>query len=752
MRECMHGASWALVAIISFAPSGATAAEGETSFPVAGAPDAEPAGPAGPAGPAVALIDGAAGEEGSSAEEDGPLLFGFDAVLLDELEVRAQRGAGSESLEIREVRESFALDVGDAMRDLPAVTAIRKGSIANDVGIRGFFRGDSLLVIDGLRVENACPNRMDPATFHIDFSEVESIEVEKGPFDVRYQGAMGGRVLVRTREIEPGLHGTMHGQFGSFDTLSTSARLSWGEDRFGAAAGGAYRTADPYVDGDGRLMTEIYPETSSNRYRPQERGRDAFRVKTGWVRTEVEPFDDHRLTLSYARQEADRVLYPYLLMDGDRDDTDRAHLRYEIRAISPRWRAARGHAWFAQVGHDMSDTRRASSTADPATGTGELPRLYSMQTGARSTTSGGALETDLCLFGEEAAVSGTTTLGVELLHRGWEATTTRFRRPISTYVAESSMPHVSALGVGVWARHEEELASDVTLTVGARFDHSRTDSGVDRSALWSLYFVDPPRSADDNWPSGFALLDWSFAEDWSTFVGGGHAQRVPDGEERYFALLRGGTAASPDRIGNPSLPTVKNTEVDLGVRYTGEGLFGQAQLFYSDLDDFIVVRDATDGTRIARTYLPKDARMYGAEGSARWVLPAGFSLHGSLMYVRGENCTDSTDLPEIPPLKGTLALRWSGFGYFAEAGGVLAARQGRVDDQLDEPDTDAWARFDLKAGYEFEKLRLRLIAGVRNVLDTQYTEHLSYYRNPFSSGVRMPEPGRTFHISAQLDF
>jgi len=39
---------------------------------------------------------------------------------------------------------------------------------------------------------------------------------------------------------------------------------------------------------------------------------------------------------------------------------------------------------------------------------------------------------------------------------------------------------------------------------------------------------------------------------------------------------------------------------------------------------------------------------------------------------------------------------------------------------------------------------------VTNLLDRNVVEHLSYQRDPFSSGVQVPEPGRTLYVNGQF--
>jgi len=70
------------------------------------------------------------------------------------------------------------------------VWQLRKGAIANEVVLRGLQSRDLNVLVDGQRAYGACPNHMDPPAFHVDFAEVERIEVSKGPFDVRHQGSL----------------------------------------------------------------------------------------------------------------------------------------------------------------------------------------------------------------------------------------------------------------------------------------------------------------------------------------------------------------------------------------------------------------------------------------------------------------------------------------------------------------------------------------------------------------------------------
>ena len=57
---------------------------------------------------------------------------------------------------------------------------------------------------------------------------------------------------------------------------------------------------------------------------------------------------------------------------------------------------------------------------------------------------------------------------------------------------------------------------------------------------------------------------------------------------------------------------------------------------------------------------------------------------------------------------------------------------------------------NVKLGVTYRQLYAGLM--VDNLLNRYYYEHLSYYRDPFSAGVKVPEPGRNFFAQVKLSF
>jgi len=56
------------------------------------------------------------------------------------------------------------------------------------------------VLIDGARVAGACPNKMDPPAFHLDFAEVDRVELSPSAGKMAAQGSLGGLINVVTKK------------------------------------------------------------------------------------------------------------------------------------------------------------------------------------------------------------------------------------------------------------------------------------------------------------------------------------------------------------------------------------------------------------------------------------------------------------------------------------------------------------------------------------------------------------------------
>lgn len=641
-------------------------------------------------------------------------------------------GAPRHSLETAALRESGARDVGESLAAAPGAWQLRKGGIANEVVVRGFQSRDLNVLIDGQRTYGACPNHMDPPAFHVDFAEVERVEMEKGPFDVRHQGSLGGLVNIVTRRPGAGWHGTASIGLGAAGYANPSMTASYGAGRLVVLGGASYRRADPYRSGDGLSFT------AATNYTVAARDSDAFSVGTGWGRAVVRVADTSRVQASYTRQDASHVLYPYLQMDGVWDVTDRAAVRLDATEAGP-FSALQAQVYLTQVDHWMTDEYRTSSTG--------MPRGYSMGTQADTRTTGGRLE----------ASAATLTTGVEVVRREWNSSTLLAGRQ---YAPQASLPDVVIGTAGGFADWQRALGSNTSLEIGARLDYvsSRADEALANTNLYFAYHGTRSTSRADVLPAAKVKLIRQ-AGPVQVSVAAGHTARVAEANERYFALQRMGT----DWVGNPGLRPARNTGLDASATWTRAGATVSVQGYVYRVDEYIAVYDQARRGMVpgvmnarARSYANVDARLGGVDLSASVPLGSRLFLSGDLSAVRGTQDGDLSlgiaagPLAEMPALRARARLRYDDGRLFAVVEQLVTGDQTRVDTDLGEQPTPGAAVTNLSAGWRWQ--RASVTAGVSNLFDRYYVDALSYQRDPFRTGTRVPEPGRQWFLNVGWRF
>ena len=246
--------------------------------------------------------------------------------------------------------------------------------------------------------------------------------------------------------------------------------------------------------------------------------------------------------------------------------------------------------------------------------------------------------------------------------------------------------------------------------------------------------------------SGFLRYEHDVPQWGSFYAGIGHSQRFPDYWEYMWINDRVGgasyTSLTPERL----------TQLDAGVSIRQERWNAQFSGFYGRTKDFMLFH-----------WRPKifveniDARQYGLEAQAQGKLDAAWTAGASVTWARGFNLTRRITLPQRPPLTTVLSLRYEQ-GRFAAGAKVRASmRQKRFDygnggvDGFDQGPTPGFATVSLDASWQPQP-GLTLSAGIDNLFDCQYTEHLSAGAAPGTPSslteplTRLYEPGRAVWV------
>jgi iron complex outermembrane receptor protein len=151
-----------------------------------------------------------------------------------------------------------------------------------------------------------------------------------------------------------------------------------------------------------------------------------------------------------------------------------------------------------------------------------------------------------------------------------------------------------------------------------------------------------------------------------------------------------------------------------------------------------------------------DATLVGGEASFSLSAARHVFLSGDLSVVRGSqeprpgDNVLSGNLPEMPPVRATLGIRYDDSRAFGALDLVVAGRQDRVNSDVGEEPTPGYAIVNAAVGYRRGIVAVTL--GATNLLDRFYAPHLSYQRDPFRTGVRVYDPGRNVYANVSFRF
>ena len=169
-----------------------------------------------------------------------------------------------------------------------------------------------------------------------------------------------------------------------------------------------------------------------------------------------------------------------------------------------------------------------------------------------------------------------------------------------------------------------------------------------------------------------------------TYLGLGRGNRTPDPQELYSGLpvimnAAGTAVMSQGSRGYTGLKATVNNQVDVGVKYSKDTFYVNGSFFYSALSDYVNYYNLNAQYK---SYQNVAATMWGYELGSQVSLPYDLFLKGSLSYTWGNNNDYHKPLSEIPPLRGSIGVRYDNNVFFFEATENLSSRQNRVDNSV----------------------------------------------------------------------
>jgi len=636
-------------------------------------------------------------------------------------------------------------DLAEALfKQSPSVSIVRRSGIANDIIVRGQKKDNISVIIDGVKIYGACPNRMDPPVSHVLTNNIDYIEIDEGPYNVEDFGVLSADVKVHTIKPEAGFHGDLNLGVGSWGYQKAAATLTGGNDTVRFLISGSTESSEQYEDGDGNdFVGQIQREIDAGRaiptvqYQDKYKDMDAYEKNTLMAKLFWNITDNQELRLSYTANRSDDVLYPSSKMDALYDDSDIYNAEYIAKDLGRYSKELYVQLYRSEVEHPMSTKYRLMGAKDYMTHT------------LTTQVDGAKLKNTFDIGGHEV------TAGVDYSLRNWDGWYTKNDKPLDL-VSGGKMPYhsiydVDTENVAFFLKDKVQL-DKLVLDMGLRYDTTNIDSA---------YAKQQSNSYDEL--NGYIMGTYHVDSSLKFYGGFGKSSRVPDAKELYWLGSMG------NEIGTPNLEDTINYEFDLGLEKQFNSGVVKFKAFYSILDNFIAYNASNTMTKMGKTmayhaYENVDATIYGFEFSGTYVATEALYFDYGMAYQRGEKerpltGQSGTNMPEIPPLKfnGAVNYDW-GETLNLRAELIASDTWSDYDAENGEQEIDGYAVVNLKATKTFMK-NFEVTVGVDNIFDETYAVSNTYKDLILLPTVTkndaimlMNEPGRYVYANLRYKF
>lgn len=593
---------------------------------------------------------------------------------------------------------SYALE--EKLDQLSQLQLVARGAYAREPIFRGQAAKRTQVLIDGMRVYQACTDRMDPATSYVSENNLSDAVLHSSS-DGGEQSGMAAGLDLRTRKaklssdpswdwgLEQKLHTNGLG-------LQSSAQLQRSGPKWGLRLTGNWQKRASYRDGRSRKV-------SFSQYQKQN-----------WSLSSTHRLGTDRLLQAQVIYDrATNLGYPSLPMDVGKARSVMGNLRYRSRnAVGP-FQSWKLMVYHNHIYHAMDDTKRP-----------DVPMHMDMPGWSRTSGFRGSLENwnwkDL-----EIAVSG----------EGY----TNYRRAEMTMYPEGepsmfmlTWPDARLYGAGLsaeahWSKGPWQLSGNLR---GSTESSRVTDPGGQRQWQALGYEVQSRRAYLVPQWGGQIDYQWNNAQVLS--LAASYGKRMPGNSELYGYYLFHASDGF-DYLGKPDLNPEALTSLELSYRYEWEKATTQFTAHTMQYVDYIFGSfrsgdPITTNARGLRQYVNiPQARFYGLSAEFRGELPlANWRSNAQLEYNYGE-LPGGNPAPMMPPLQGSLQLLWEKDTWQASSQLRWTASQKRVHPEVGVLPTPGWAVWDMRVAYRMkgDKVDWTVALAAQNLLDHYYRRHLS---------------------------
>jgi len=626
-------------------------------------------------------------------------------------------------------QDMLSHDAGSFLNRFPLVSGIKKsGSYGFDPVLRGFKYDQLNIVIDGSQSANAaCPNRMDPPSSQIAMNMVERVDIFKGPHSLRFGNSFGGTLNFKT--VNPvfsqsfKMSGRLSNSYESNgDIYRTEGVIGFGKYFYDISFFGSWSKGNDYEDGNGDKIASAFARGSAG-------------TKINFKLSEFQ-----NLAISATRNFARDVKFAALPMDLINDDTWLINVNHKTVINKGNLTSWNTNAYLTTVDHLMDNLSKNLN-----------PRMVNAETSAKTKTFGGRTEAifhfeksylysgaDLRVESAEGERSRSflmgPNMGKTMFDNVWQKSTINRAGIFGEYHYAMQKYHIVFSGRLEYNQADASEATDNFNMLYSGVSKSQINPGI---SLGGIYSINDQTN----------LSAWL-----------GRAQRSGSITERFINYFPVGLDPY-EMLGNPGLNPEINNQIDLSLNWKKDETKVQVSIFGSYLTDYISSSIRSDLTpRLPNspgvrqfTNLDK-AFVTGFEFTWNQNIFENINHRLNVAYTYGEDLSENTPLPEIPPLDARYAISSAFFSnnFHPEIAVRHVMKQDRISTEYGEKESEAFTLFDLNLMYKVSQV-VNFTAGIQNVLDEAYYEHLNRSVRD-ATAKPIYAPGRNIFATLNLNF
>ena len=631
--------------------------------------------------------------------------------------------------------------VPDALLRLPGVMVQKTAPLQSSPFIRGFTGYGNLMLIDGIRLNNAA-FRSGPLQYWstIDPYIIDSLELARGPFSVLYgSDGIGGVVNVRTWRRESfcrGFH--VDGALMSRGATAENAVFARGQfegnyNKLGWAGGITGKYFGEIIAGEGRLPGTGYPTELSGDLRLDYKMNRDTTITFAWQHTEQKGAPRTERTVD-AKSFAGTAIGSELRRDYDqRRDLVYARVDY---APNPCYTpVSRAQATVSYHYHEELRDR--------------------LRSGDRQDISGFSLgQLGITALAEMPTSVGRFTYGFDYYHDTADTYREDFTGGVSSGRAIQG-PFGDDASYDLLGLYVQDVITvgRWEIVPGLRFTYARAKAGrVEDPATGDIIAV------QNDWTriTGSLRVLYHINDCWNVYGSAGQAFRAPT-----LYDLTAFEETSSVELPAPDLDAEDYYAFEVGVKTRHKNFSGYLAGYYTILDGTIVrspTGELLGTTPVARKDNIGDGYIAGVEAEAAWRFERDWMLFGNISWLQGDvdQIDPDTDAIErLPisrnkPLTSLLAIRyeppkgcfWGQFEWaWADTADRLSLRDMSDTRRIPPDGTPGWNHLNLRFGYRLNK-RATFSLALENLLDENYRLH----------GSGQNEPGFNVVGALRLDF